>query len=563
MIKASAGGGGKGMRIAWNDAETEEGFRLSRDEAVSSFGDDRLLIEKFIEEPHHIEIQLIADQMGKVVCFPERECSVQRRNQKVLEESPSALLSPGTRKAMCAQAAQLATAVGYHSAGTVEFLADKYQNFYFLEMNTRLQVEHPVTEFVSGEDLVSHMLTVAAGDPLPAHLTTDSVTESIKGWSMEARVYAEDPLRNFMPSTGTLVKYCEPPGATSFDLRGAVRVDSGVEEGANIGTAYDPMICKLISHGQDRAECIRMLSEALQRYVIHSPTLRHNIPFLCDVLRAPRFMDGHTPTSYIDEEYPQGFKGVALTSQEVLHTIAVAALIRTARSSAMSSSSCDEKEWYVQIDNSEDDDGAWYHAAVVQRRDGETNAERTAVEVTSTMTMPSEEEGEACGLEPVVRTRRTTRVVEVNDWSWPLEETMVEAELDGAPLMFQYHGDWGSKASTSFCGLDLGYQGMVMGVKVRSPREHELYAHMLPPAVVDVEDIVLSPMPGLLVSIAVEEGQDVQAGQEVAVVEAMKMQNVLRSPRTGRVEKVHASQGASLNVDQIIVSLEAKEETSE
>jgi propionyl-CoA carboxylase alpha chain len=263
MVKASAGGGGKGMRVAYNDDQAREGFRLSREEAKKSFADDRLFIEKYIEEPHHIEIQLVADKFGKVVCFPERECSIQRRNQKVLEESPSPFITPETRRKMCEQATMLALAVGYTSAGTIEFLADKHQNFYFLEMNTRLQVEHPVTEFIGRVDLVEQMIRVAANQPLGAELSTEKAAANINGWALEARVYAEDPLRGFLPSNGSLLQLQEPRGCTAFKIDKDVRVDSGLMEGMAISTHYDPMISKLITHGKTRLECIDRMASAL------------------------------------------------------------------------------------------------------------------------------------------------------------------------------------------------------------------------------------------------------------------------------------------------------------
>jgi len=358
MIKASAGGGGKGMRIAYTDAEAREGFRLSTEEAKSSFGDDRLFIEKFIEEPHHIEIQLVVDSFGNVCCFPERECSIQRRNQKVLEESPSMLLTPETRNAMCAQATMLAKAVGYRSAGTIEFLADANQNFYFLEMNTRLQVEHPVTEYVAQVDLVEQMLKVAAGEELGPELTTEKkALGKIHGWALEARVYAEDPLRSFLPSTGRLLRLQEPEGACAFGVATAVRVDSGLVEGMEVSRHYDPLLAKLVTWGTTRDEAIDAMAKALDEYVISGcSSLAHNTNFLSELCRSKRFRRGETPTSFIPEEFPQGFKGVALCKAEVLRVVAAALLVHTSSLIDLRNTSGRDHldEWVVVLS----DDGA-------------------------------------------------------------------------------------------------------------------------------------------------------------------------------------------------------------
>ncbi|KAF0754347.1 hypothetical protein AaE_005370 [Aphanomyces astaci] len=325
MVKASAGGGGKGMRVAYNDAEVREGYRLSKEEAANSFGDDRMFIEKFIEDPRHIEIQLLADTHGNYVPFPERECSIQRRNQKVIEEAPSMLLDEATRRAMGAQAVMLAKKVGYTSAGTVEFLCDKHKNFYFLEMNTRLQVEHPVTELITKVDLVEQMLRIAAGHALPAHLTSGPLP--IYGWAMESRVYAEDPLRGFLPSIGRLLTYDEP-----HHLPG-VRVDSGVTEGSDISMHYDPMISKLVTHGKDRKECLERMKFALDHYVIRGPG--NNMAFMQDVYRHPRFESGNITTKFIAEEYPDGFTGVKLDAEQTHEVIVAGALmhLKASRSS--------------------------------------------------------------------------------------------------------------------------------------------------------------------------------------------------------------------------------------
>jgi len=339
MIKASAGGGGKGMRIAYNDQEVREGFKLSKAEALSSFGDDRMLIERYIEEPHHIEIQVLADKFGNVVAFPERECSVQRRNQKVVEESPSCLLTPETRRKMQEQAIALCVATGYRSAGTVEMLADNKQNFYFLEMNTRLQVEHPITELVSGEDLVAHMLWIAAGKALPSRLLLNGGKAGYlepKGWAIESRIYAEDPLRNFLPSIGPLVTYKEPVCKTSeMDNENGekvtVRVDTGVREGDSISMYYDPMIAKLCTHSSTRQGAIKAMERALDEYFISG--LVNNIPFCRSIFRNEAFRSGNYGTSFIGQQYPHGFKGLELTESESYEFVGLVAAIHQARKS--------------------------------------------------------------------------------------------------------------------------------------------------------------------------------------------------------------------------------------
>lgn len=563
MIKASAGGGGKGMRIAWNDEEAKEGYRLSSEEAAMSFGDDRLFIEKFIEEPHHIEIQLLADNEGKVVCFPERECSVQRRNQKVLEESPSALLTPEVRAEMCRQAAMLAKAVNYRSAGTVEFLADKNGNFYFLEMNTRLQVEHPVTEYVSGVDLVEHMLKIAGKQPLPDSLTTEGIAENIRGWALEARVYAEDPFRGFLPSTGSLLDYREPEGCTAFNLDSDVRVDSGVREGTEISTYYDPMISKLVTHGATRDECIDRMSDALGRYVIHgTPGFAHNAAFLADLCRHPRFRRAETPTSFIEEEYPDGFQGVVLDEQEMLHAVATAAMIQATRAereviqAGAASDALLSAPQASLYDTGASGDGQdeWIvvHGLPGKNEAGEPNGTNYHVRI-------ADEDG---GLVIEVRklaadTSATTAAarVRVGDYSWQMEQPLLEVEMDGVSRVVQYHTPSGAGGGTRVCGFTLGLGGAVLPMNVLTPKEHELYQHMLAPEVIDTANFVHSPMPGVLVSLSVEPGQRIENGQEICVMEAMKMQNVLRSPRAGVVAETHAVAGQKLDVDQLIVSL--------
>ncbi|GBG28719.1 Propionyl-CoA carboxylase alpha chain, mitochondrial [Hondaea fermentalgiana] len=515
MIKASAGGGGKGMRIAWNDAEAIEGFRLSTEEARSSFGDDRIFIEKFVEEPRHIEIQLIADTFGNVAALPERECSIQRRNQKVLEESPSTFLDPETRKAMQAQAIQLAKAVDYRSAGTVEFLCDKNRNFYFLEMNTRLQVEHPVSELVSGIDLVEQMIRVAAGHKLPEDIMKED--RPILGWAHEARVYAEDPFRGFLPSTGRLVDYQQP---TEEQVPG-VRVDTGVSQGSEISMFYDPMICKLITHADTREEALDRLELALDNYVVKG--LGHNINFLIDVCRHPKFKSGAITTKFIEEEYPEGFSGVKLTSDESKSLAAVAAMIQYTRNN-QTTNMLDALRPSVQPTS--------FVVSIDEDAFKVTFAGDTGETVLSDPTSGEE----------IAR-------FNIRDFQYKSGEILVRALIDDAPQVIQCLDRLPQ-------GFRLQYCGAIKDILVHSELEYEMSKYMLPKPEIDMAKWLLSPMPGSLISVAVTEGQEVFAGQELAVVEAMKMQNVLRAERNGVVKKVYANAGETLSVDQEIVEFE-------
>jgi len=503
MIKASAGGGGKGMRIARNDAETREGFRSASNEARSSFADDRVFIEKYVEEPRHIEIQVLGDAHGHIIHLGERECSIQRRHQKVIEEAPSPFLDAKTRASMGAQAVALAKAVGYRSAGTVEFIVDKDRNFYFLEMNTRLQVEHPVTEMVTGLDLVEWMIRIAAGE----RLTLKQSEVKLEGSAIEARVYAEDPLRNFLPSIGRLVRYAAPEGE-------GVRVDTGVFEGAEISVYYDPMIAKLVGYGASRPEAIRRLGEALDAF--HIRGLSHNIPFLAALLQKPRFAEGRLSTNFIAEEFPHGFAGVDLTPEALDLAIAAAAAVRriTAESEARIGGQLAPgrravpEHWIVCLGRARQElrttrDG---EAVAVMRADG-----------------------------------RQQRVVT----RWQPGQALFRGTIDTLPVTFQIDRDG--------VGFRLTRAGASLPVKVLSPRAAELLAQMPAKQPPDLSRFLLSPMPGLLVSVAVDEGQEVKAGEELAVVEAMKMENVLRADRDGKVAKVRAKAGDSLAVDQVIL----------
>ena len=512
MIKASAGGGGKGMRIAWSESEVKEGFESSKNEAANSFGDDRIFIEKFVTQPRHIEIQVLADKHGNCVYLHERECSIQRRNQKVIEEAPSPFLDEATRKAMGEQACALAKAVGYTSAGTVEFIVDGNRNFYFLEMNTRLQVEHPVTELITGVDLVEQMIRVAAGEPLPFK----QEDLKINGWAMESRLYAEDPYRNFLPSIGRLTRY-RPPVEGKTLGGGIVRNDTGVFEGGEISMYYDPMIAKLCTWGATRADAIEEMRLALDTFEVEG--IGHNLPFCSAVMEHPRFTSGNITTAFIAEEYPDGFNGVALNPQMLRRVAAAAAAMnrvaeirRTRISGTMDNHERHVGDNWVVTVQGED-----LAATIAADKDGSTVtfADGTAHRVTS-------------------------------DWTpgQPLARLMV----DGQPLVL--------KVGKIPMGFRIRLRGADLKVYVRTPRAAELAALMpekMPP---DTSKFLLCPMPGLIVKITVEEGQEVQEGQALATVEAMKMENILKAERKGVVKKINCAPGASLRVDDVIMEFE-------
>jgi propionyl-CoA carboxylase alpha chain len=492
MIKASAGGGGKGMRIAYNDQEAREGFSSATNEAKASFGDDRVFIEKYVEEPRHIEIQLIADGHGNCLYLWERECSIQRRHQKVIEEAPSPFLDARTRKAMGEEAVALAKAVKYKSAGTVEFIVDKHRKFYFLEMNTRLQVEHPVTELVTGLDLVELMIRVAAGEKLP--LQQKDV--KLDGWAVEARLYAEDPFRNFLPSTGRLVKYREPE-------RGAdVRVDSGVYEGGEISMFYDPMIAKLCSYGKTRIDAIERMRRALDEFYVRG--VSHNVPFLAALMAHPRFREGRLTTNFIAEEFKGGFTPAHLPPRDPAMLAAIAAVADRIKAARL---------------------GVVQNSRVVL-----LNREPVALTVT----------GGGSEFEVSVGDRRLA--VETN---WSPGEPLMRAKVDRQPVVVQI--------DAVGTGWRLIHEGGQAEALVLTPRQAELYALMPVKAAPDTSKFLLSPMPGLLASVAVSEGQEVKTGEALAVVEAMKMENVLRATRDGTVKTLHAKAGDSLRVDQKII----------
>ncbi len=506
MLKASAGGGGKGMRIARNDAECREGFERAGSEARSSFGDDRLFIERFIEEPRHIEIQVLADRHGNTVYLGERECSIQRRHQKIIEEAPSPFIDPPTRRAMGEQAVALARAVDYESAGTVEFIVDRERRFYFLEMNTRLQVEHPITEMVTRLDLVECMIRIAAGEPLGF----EQGDVELKGWAMESRVYAENPLRGFLPSTGRLVRYM-PPETTS-----EVRVDTGVREGSEISMYYDPMIAKLVTRGDTRDDAIRRMRDALDAYYIRG--VDSNVAFLSAVFAHPRFVAGRLSTDFIAEEYPDGFRADAVRPDDPAPFVAVAATVqRRYRQRATSISG--QMPGYESTISDE-----W----IVVMNGREHPCRATTVE--------GGEEVELDGRTYVVR----------SDW-W-FGQPLFRGTIDGEPACFQIE--------RRGVGYRLIHHGVQADVWVLAPRQAELRALMPERVAPDLSRFLLSPMPGLLVSLAVGEGDRVKAGDELAVIEAMKMENVLRAESDTVVGAVLAAPGDQLAVDQPILEFE-------
>jgi propionyl-CoA carboxylase alpha chain len=504
MVKASAGGGGKGMRIAQGDQDLVDGLERARSEARSSFGDDRVFIEKYVVEPRHIEIQVLGDRHGNIVYLGERECSIQRRHQKVLEEAPSPFLDEATRRAMGEQAVALARAVGYHSAGTVEFIVDKDRNFYFLEMNTRLQVEHPVTELVTGLDLVELMIRVAAGEKLPF----SQAEVKLEGWAIEARVYAEDPKRGFLPSTGRLVRYVEPAGE-------GVRVDSGVGEGGEVSMFYDPMIAKLCAFGPDRAAATRRLSRALDAFAIRG--LGHNIPFLNAVLANPRFQEGRLSTNFIAEEYGERFQGFELPEGRRHELAAIAAVMKVREVARAAEISGRMRTWRYQPVS------AW---------SVQLGEETFPVDV--------ESHGHA-GLSVTIGGRRVHVALE-----WRPGQTMARATIDGRWLVAQ--------VDAIFEGYRLTHGGAELEALVRTRKAAEYAARMPEKTPPDTSRLVKSPMPGLIVSVAVAQGQEVKMGQELCVLEAMKMENVLRSERDGIVSEVRIKARDTVAADQVLMT---------
>ncbi|MCV3272954.1 acetyl-CoA carboxylase biotin carboxylase subunit [Roseobacter sinensis] len=526
MIKASAGGGGKGMRIAWTDAEAREGFQSSKNEAANSFGDDRIFIEKFVTQPRHIEIQVLCDAHGNGIYLGERECSIQRRNQKVVEEAPSPFLDEATRKAMGEQAVALAQAVGYASAGTVEFIVDGEKNFYFLEMNTRLQVEHPVTELITGVDLVEQMIRVANGEKLT--ITQDDVT--LTGWAIENRLYAEDPYRGFLPSIGRLTRYRPPMEVAAGPLLdndkwqgdapsgpAAVRNDTGVYEGGEISMYYDPMIAKLCTWAPTRAEAIEAMRVALDSFEVEG--IGHNLPFLSAVMDHPKFVSGDMTTAFIAEEYPDGFNGVELPEAELMRIAAACsamhrvAEIRRARVSGR----MDNHERKVGADWNVRLQGQSYDVVIDADQDGSTVRFDGGTELRVT-------------------------------GGWTPGDQLAEMTVGDAPLVL--------KVGKISGGFRIRTRGAEIKVHVRTPRQAELARKMpekLPP---DTSKMLLCPMPGLMVKMDVAVGDEVQDGQALCTIEAMKMENILRAERKGVVSKINAAAGDSLAVDDVIIEFE-------
>ena len=528
MIKASAGGGGKGLRVAFNDKEAFEGFTSCRNEARNSFGDDRVFIEKFVEEPRHIEIQVLGDSHGNVIYLNERECSIQRRHQKVIEEAPSPFISDATRIAMGEQAVALAKAVNYQSAGTVEFVVGKDQSFYFLEMNTRLQVEHPVTEAITGIDLVEMMIRVANGEKLP--MTQADVKRN--GWAIECRINAEDPFRNFLPSTGRLVRF-QTPVQTMFqsntqDLLG-VRVDTGVQEGGEIPMYYDSMIAKLIVHGTDRNDAIAKMREALNGFIIRG--ISSNIPFQAALLAHPKFVAGDFNTGFIAENYAHGFRAEDVPHNDPDFLVALAAFVRRKSRERAANLSGQLPGYDVQIGHD--------YSVIVLGAKGDNRYIGVHVD---------EFRGQSG--KAIIKVGENHYIIESRS---RLNDVRISGTVNGKPFTAQV--ERGTPKNP--LALQVQHNGTRIEALVVSPRMAELHQMMPFKTPPDMSRFVLSPMPGLLVNVAVSPGQKVQAGERVAVIEAMKMENILFAAHDGVVKKVMASQGESLTVDQVIVEFEA------
>jgi propionyl-CoA carboxylase alpha chain len=512
MIKASAGGGGKGMRIAWNDAEAREGFERSKSEAAASFGDDRIFIEKFIEEPRHIEIQVLADAHGNTIHLGERECSVQRRNQKVVEEAPSPFLDEATRKAMGEQAVALASAVDYQSAGTVEFIVDKNRKFYFLEMNTRLQVEHPVTELITGIDLVEQMIRVAAGEKL----TLKQSDIRLNGWAIESRLYAEDPYRNFLPSMGRLTRYRPPKEGKHGNT--IVRNDTGVTEGSDISTFYDPMIAKLCTWAPDRLQAIDAMADALDRFVVEG--IGHNLPFCAALMQHPRWREGRLSTAFIAEEYPDGFKPVTPAAEAVKH-LSIAATVFS----------------HIAGERSAGISGTRFNQAA--KRASETKNVRIAGSDLHVSVIDLEKNY------VVMLDGKSLGVVETN---WLPGDTLAKIKVEGTTHII--------KVDLTPTGFRLRQRGFDVKAQVFSRRVARLAAMMPAKNPPDTSNLLLCPMPGLIVKIEVSVGDQVQEGQILAIVEAMKMENVLRAEKAGKIARIPVKAGDSLAVDDVIMEFE-------
>jgi len=511
MIKASAGGGGKGMRIAWNDEEVKQGFKSSKNEAANSFGDDRIFIEKFVTKPRHIEIQILADKHGNTIYLNERECSIQRRNQKVIEEAPSPFLDEKTRREMGRQSCALAEAVSYTSAGTVEFIVDENRNFYFLEMNTRLQVEHPVTELITGIDIVENMILIAWGEKL----SIKQKDVQINGWAIESRIYAEDPYRNFLPSIGRITRY-RPP-IERFEKEVVVRNDTGVFEGSEISVHYDPMIAKLCSWAKSREEALSVMSDSLDEFELEG--IGHNIPFLSSVMRHEKFLKGDVSTAFIEEEFPDGFKSVNL-DLELLKIVAatccamhrVFEVRRTSITGRMDNNTrAIENDWVVSLDGHD--------------------------------------------FEISLKVDKSSASIKFSDNSivklgsdWVPGESISKVKIEDKKIVM--------KVDKIRSGFRVRYLGSDLNVLIRTKRQFELSSHMLTKIAPDMSKYLLCPMPGMLVDVNVSVGDEVQEGQSLCVVEAMKMENVLRADKYGVIKKINAEAGQSLAVDEVIIEFE-------
>ena len=498
MLKASAGGGGKGMRVVNSDEECIDGFQRAKNESKASFGDDRIFAEKFITEPHHIEIQILADKQGNAIFLGERECSIQRRHQKVVEEAPSPFIDNETRKDMGAQAILLAKAVDYESAGTVEFIVDKHQNFYFLEMNTRLQVEHPVTEMITGIDLVEQMIRIASGENLK--IKQDNVKTN--GWSIESRVYAEDPYRDFMPSIGRLEKYLIPEASNK------VRVDTGIREGSEVSMFYDPMIAKLITHGQTRDSAIENMVDAIDQYVIDG--LSHNLNFLSSIMQNKTFKSGNTTTDFIEQEYAEGFNGEEITNKDYEVYTSVMGVYHLLNQSRINQLSGSEKTYVVdfgdrRVETSIKKNGANFMALI-----GGNNYE-----------------------------------ISLNLYP---NDPRVICRVNEEDLILQVR--------KKLPHYEIIHRGNIAKVLVSDRRVAELNQLMPEKIPQDMSKFLLSPMPGLLIKVCIEEGQTVKAGEELAVVEAMKMENSLRASKDLKIKSILGSEGDNLSVDQKILEFE-------
>jgi propionyl-CoA carboxylase alpha chain len=510
MMKASAGGGGKGMRLAWDEKDVREGFESVKREGLNSFGDDRVFIEKFIEQPRHIEIQVLGDKHGQVIHLNERECSIQRRNQKVIEEAPSPFLDEATRQAMGAQAVALAKAVDYDSAGTVEFIVDAEKNFYFLEMNTRLQVEHPVTELITGVDLVEQMIRVAAGETL----SLTQADAAPKGWAVESRIYAEDPYRNFLPSIGRLVRYQPPTEGAREDGRLIVRNDSGVREGDEISMFYDPMIAKLCVWGEARAAAVDGMAQALESF--HIEGVGQNLPFLSAVMDQERFRQGRLTTGYIAEEFPGGFRGLPPTSRQSDILTAAAVFMHQHLT---------DRAWKGAGARNQGPD-AWVVLIGRQSRSVRVSASPTGLSI---------------------ELADENRTLDLRSVDWTPGQALFRAVLDGEAFA--------ATVRRAADGFVVRHRAAEARVRVLGPKVAELYARLPERAPADTSRLVLSPMPGLMVAVEVKPGQEVKSGETVAIIEAMKMQNIIKAERDGVVKSVNVKPGESVAADEVLVEL--------